>query len=148
MVKQFLDNRSYKLYELVWNRFLASQMSQAILEATVVEIKAEEFIFRAAGSAVKFSGFIQVYEDLEENNRSDDKDEYRNDKIPAGLEKESALGLKQLQKTQHFTKPPARYTESTLIKELESNGIGRPSTYSLIVSTIQDRKYVDMVTGS
>jgi len=145
-VKPFLDNRSYKLYELIWLRFLASQMSSAQLETTVIEISADEFLFKAFGTAIKFRGFMQVYEEiLEPRLNTEDREEYANDTIPLGLEKGQKLNLAELQKTQHFTKPPARFTESSLIKELESKGIGRPSTYSLIVSTIQDRKYVDMI---
>jgi DNA topoisomerase I len=142
-VKSFVDKKTYQLYELVWNRFVASQMKPALMETTVVEISADEFLFKAFGTATKFKGFLQIYEDVAEQKvRDEDKNEYRNESIPIGLEKNQKLDLEELQKTQHFTKPPARYTESSLIKELESKGIGRPSTYSLIVSTIQDRKYV------
>jgi DNA topoisomerase-1 len=145
-IKQFLDNKSYKLYELIWNRFVASQMSQALLETTVIEVSADEFLFKAFGNAIKFKGFMQVYDEtLEQKENAEDKEEYRNDTIPIGLEKGQLLELEELKQTQHFTKPPARYTESSLIKELESKGIGRPSTFSLIVGTIQDRKYVKMV---
>lgn len=144
-VKQFLDDKSFKLYELIWRRFLASQMNAALFETTVIEIAAEEFVFKAFGSTLLFNGFQQLYEDIPEPKiNAEDKDEYRNEKIPLGLEKDQLLGLQELQKTQHFTKPPARYTESSLIKALENRGIGRPSTYSLIVSTIQDRKYVHL----
>jgi DNA topoisomerase-1 len=144
-VKQFLDNKSFKLYELIWKRFIASQMNPALLETTVIEITAEEFLFKAFGNAIQFKGYLQVYEEtMEKKENAEEKDEYRNETIPIGLEKGKSLGLKELQKTQHFTKPPPRFTESSLIKELESNGIGRPSTYSLIISTIQDRKYVTM----
>lgn len=145
-VKKYLDKRAFKLYELIWNRFVASQMKPAQLETTVIEISADEFLFKAFGTAVKFKGFQQVYEEIfEQKNNEEEKSEYRNETIPLGLEKDQKLGLNELQKTQHFTKPPARFTESSLIKELESKGIGRPSTYSLIVSTIQDRKYVEMI---
>ncbi len=145
-VKKFLDNKSYKLYELIWRRFIASQMNPAILETTVVEITSDEFLFKAFGSAVKFNGFMQIYEEIiEQKENAEEKEEYRNETIPLGLEKNQKLSLDELKKTQHFTKPPARFTESSLIKELESKGIGRPSTYSLIVGTIQDRKYVDQV---
>lgn len=144
-VKQYLDDKSFKLYELIWKRFVASQMNPALHETTVIEISAREFVFKAFGSTLLFNGFQQVYEDIPEPKMyAEDKDEYRNENIPIGLEKDQILGLKELQKTQHFTKPPARYTESTLIKALENKGIGRPSTYSLIVSTIQDRKYVQL----
>jgi DNA topoisomerase-1 len=144
-VKEFVDSKTYKLYELIWNRFIASQMSPALMETTVIEIAANEFLFKAFGTAVKFKGFQQVFEEIAEiKENADEKEEYRNETIPLGLEKGNKLNLDELKKTQHFTKPPARFTESTLIKELESKGIGRPSTYSLIVGTIQDRKYVDM----
>jgi DNA topoisomerase-1 len=143
-VKKFVDNRTFKLYELIWRRFVASQMNPAQFETTVIDISADEFLFKAFGNAVKFKGFMQVYEDIAEpRSDADEKAEYRNEKIPLGLEKGNNLGLEELQKTQHFTKPSARFTESSLIKELENKGIGRPSTYSLIVSTIQDRKYVE-----
>jgi DNA topoisomerase-1 len=146
MVKQYLDKKSFQLYELIWKRFLASQMSPARLETTIVEIKADEFLFKAFGTAVLFNGFFQVYEELpERKENAEDKEEYRNESIPVGLEKSQSLQLDELKKTQHFTRPPARFTESTLIKALESKGIGRPSTYSSIVSTIQDRKYVDQI---
>ena len=115
------------------------------METTVIEISADEFLFKAFGTAIKFKGFQQVYEETaEKKENADEKEEYRNETIPLGLEKGDKLNLDELQKAQHFTKPPARFSESTLIKELESKGIGRPSTYSMIVGTIQDRKYVDM----
>jgi len=145
-VKNYVDKKTYKLYELIWKRFVASQMSPALFETTIIDISADEFLFKAFGNAVKFSGFMQVYEDIpEQKSDAEEKAEYRNEKIPLGLEKGDKLNLEDLQKTQHFTKPPARYTESSLIKELENKGIGRPSTYSLIVSTIQERKYVEQV---
>jgi len=142
-VKPYLDNRTFKLYELVWKRFVASQMAPALMETTVVEITAQEFVFRALGTTILFSGFQQMYEEvLEPKENAEEKDEYRNEKIPPGLEKGKLLKLSELKETQHFTKPPARFTESSLIKELESKGIGRPSTYAQTISTIQDRKYV------
>ncbi|MHB8853995.1 MAG: type I DNA topoisomerase [Ignavibacteriaceae bacterium] len=145
-VKKYLDKNSFRLYELIWKRFIASQMNPALLETTVVEISADEFLFKAFGSAVKFKGFTQVYEEIfEQKENAEEKEEYRNETIPLGLEKDQKLGLEELKKTQHFTKPPARFSESSLIKELESKGIGRPSTYSMIVGTIQDRKYVEQV---
>jgi len=143
-VKKFVDKRTFKLYELIWKRFIASQMNPALFETTIIDISASEFLFKAFGNAVKFKGFMQVYEEITEpKSDADEKAEYRNEKIPLGLEQGNMLSLEELQKTQHFTKPPARFTESSLIRELENKGIGRPSTYSLIVSTIQDRKYVE-----
>lgn len=139
-VKPFLEPKQFKLYELVWKRFVASQMNPAITETTVIEVRADEFLFKASGTAIRFDGFLQVYE--EQSEETNGKDEGENDLIPLGLEAGQKVGLENLHKTQHFTKPPARYSESTLIKELESRGIGRPSTYAMIVGTIQDRKYV------
>jgi DNA topoisomerase-1 len=147
-VKEFLDKKSYRIYELIWKRFVASQMKPAIFETTVIEISADEFLFKAFGNAVKFSGYQKVYEEIAENrDGAEEKEEYRNEKIPLGMEKGDKLLLNELYKTQHFTRPPARFTESSLIKALESKGIGRPSTYSIIVSTIQDRKYVNQKAG-
>jgi DNA topoisomerase-1 len=144
-VKHFLDKRSFQLYELIWKRYIASQMNPALMETTLIEIAADEFLFKAFGTAVKFNGFMQIYEEVTElQDDAEEKGEYRNEKIPLGLVKDEKLNLDDLHKNQHFTKPPARFTESTIIKHLESKGIGRPSTFSLIVSTIQDRKYVEM----
>lgn len=143
-VKDFLDEKSYKLYQLIWKRFIASQMNQAIIETTVVEISADEYLFKSYGQSILFYGFMKVYdEQVESNDDSDDKEETKNEAIPLGLEKNMNLSFDELKKTQHFTKPLPRYTESSLIKELESKGIGRPSTYSMIVSTIIDRNYAE-----
>ena len=139
-VKDYLDKKSLKLYELIWMRFIASQMASAELEVTNIEVSADEFLFKATGTAVKFKGFMQVYEETAEPREIDE--DKKEEKIPLGLEKDQTLKLKELTKNQHFTKPPPRFTESSLIRELESKGIGRPSTYSLIATTIQDRNYV------
>jgi len=145
-VKKFVDNRTLKLYELIWKKFIASQMNPAQFETTVIDISADEFLFKAFGNALKFNGFMQIYEEISEpKTDAEEKAEYRNETIPLGLEKGKKLNLNELQKTQHFTKPQARFTESSLIKDLENRGIGRPSTYSSIVSTIQDRKYVELI---
>jgi DNA topoisomerase-1 len=139
-VKPFLDDAQLKLYDLIWKRFIASQMEPAKLETTTVSIKADKYIFRASGTAVIFDGFLKIYdEDTEES--SDENGVGL--KIPAGLVVNQKLDLDEITPNQHFTKPPPRYSESSLIKELESNGIGRPSTYALIVGTIVDRKYVE-----
>ncbi|MFH0733893.1 MAG: type I DNA topoisomerase [bacterium] len=139
-IKQFLSPDQFDLYDLIWKRFIASQMESAIMETTTVNIKADEFLFRTTGSATKFDGFLRLYdESIEDVEVNTEKEEFP---IPLGLEKNDKLLLNSLDKLQHFTKPPARFTESTLIKELEDKGIGRPSTYSMILSTIQDREYV------
>ncbi|MDZ7763261.1 MAG: DNA topoisomerase [Melioribacteraceae bacterium] len=139
-VKDFLNKDQFKLYELIWKRFIASQMETAKLETTTVNIKADEYIFRATGTAVLFPGFLSVYDESKEDNG--DNNNNKPGSIPVGLKKDQKLDLSKLEKNQHFTKPPARFSESTLIKALESNGIGRPSTYASIMGTLHDREYV------
>ncbi|MBN2572140.1 MAG: type I DNA topoisomerase [Ignavibacteriales bacterium] len=140
-VAPFLNDDQLKLYELIWKRFVASQMESARLEITTVTIEADEFKFKTNGTVIVFNGFMSIYEEETEQVK-DDEDE---SSIPKGLSKEQLLKLLNVFKNQHFTKPPARFSESTLIKELESNGIGRPSTYALIVSTLLERKYVEQI---
>lgn len=126
-----LDPRQAKLYNLIWSRFIASQMSQAIFDSVKIEIEAtNNYTFNATGSTLRFDGFLKVY-----------PLKYEEKDLPELKEKE-ALDLIKLKPEQHFTEPPARYTEASLIKELEKNEIGRPSTYAPIISTIQDRNYV------
>jgi DNA topoisomerase-1 len=139
-VKPFLDEAQFKLYELIWKRFIASQMEPAKLETTTVSVKAGKYIFRASGTAILFDGFLKIYDEDSEDTNDENGNGLR---IPAGLEVEQKLNLEEINPNQHFTKPPPRYTESSLIKELESNGIGRPSTYAMIVGTIIDRRYVE-----
>ncbi len=135
-IKNRLDNRQYKLYNLIWSRFIASQMSPAILDSTIIDINAKgisktPYIFRASGSMIKFDGFLKVYSaKLKEN-------------ILPKLSKDEILKLIKLFSEQHFTKPPARYTDASLVKILEEYGIGRPSTYAPIISTIQKRGYTE-----
>ncbi len=141
-VRQHLDNDMYALYELIWNRFVACQMSPAVFEQQTVDVAGGEYLFRATDSLPQFRGFLQVYDDLvDETERQDDDDQVS--KLPAGLAAGQDASLLDLLQNQHFTKPPGRFTESSLVKELESLGIGRPSTYALIVDTIQARKYVE-----
>ncbi len=141
-VKEFLNEDQYKIYDLIWKRFIACQMESARVETTSIIISADEYNFKTSGTSILFDGFMKLYdEDLEET----DKSENGNSQIPIGLEKNQKLELLSINSNQHFTKPPARYTESSLIKELESNGIGRPSTYAMILGTIVDRKYVELV---
>ena len=143
-VKKHLDKDIYALYELIWNRFVACQMTAATFEQVSVDIKGGDYAFRATGSVPLFRGFLQVYDDMvEEKGIADDEDP--TSKIPANLKAGQHSTLRNVLPKQHFTKPPARYTESSLVKELESLGIGRPSTYAAIVSTIVDRKYVDQL---
>ncbi len=141
-VKEYLDDAQFKLYELIWKRFIACQMESAKLETTTVSISADEYTFRSSGTTILFDGFLTLYdEDIEDSGDQNGNGGL----IPAGLEIKQKMNLNELTPNQHFTKPPARYTESSLIKELESNGIGRPSTYAMIMGTIIDRKYVEQV---
>lgn len=139
-VKKHLDSKQFKLYQLIWKRFIASQMASAIIDTTVVDVKANGYVFRANGSVIEFDGFLSLYDEQSEDSAS--KEEGDEEIIPSGLKQDQTVNLTSLNDAQHFTKPPARFSESSLIKELESNGIGRPSTYASIVGTIQERKYV------
>ena len=141
-VKQFLPNDEFRLYELIWKRFVSCQMNPAIYDQTTVDINVGDAVFRATGSIIKFDGFTKLYiegKEEEEENKEDKKDE---NKVLPVMEKEEILDLLNFDPKQHFTQPPPRYSESSLVKELEEKGIGRPSTYAAILSTIQDRGYV------
>ena len=137
-LKGFLTKDQFKLYQLIWNRFIASQMAEAIFQVTTVEIEAEKYLFRAIYSLQVFDGFLKIYQDIKDEN-SEKEEEF---KLPA-LKEKDILNLLKLIPKQHFTKPPPRFTEASLIKELEENGVGRPSTYAQIVTTIKLRKYVE-----
>ncbi|MDD8017037.1 MAG: type I DNA topoisomerase, partial [Bacteroidota bacterium] len=141
-VKKYLEKEMYALYELIWNRFVASQMSHATFDQLTVDITGGDYTFRATGSIPVFRGFLQVYDDVKEEKGIED-DEDPTSKIPANLVAGQHTTLQNVLPKQHFTKPPARFTEASLVKKLEELGIGRPSTYAQIVSTILDRKYVD-----
>ena len=134
-VTQYLKADQLKLYKLIWNRFIASQMTSAQLLQSILEVTAGEYLFRTTGTDVKFRGFMQMYPVAKE------KDESVN--IPQDVKKGKFVDLIDLNPKQHFTKPPPRYTESSLVKELDNQGIGRPSTYALIISTLLDRKYIE-----
>ncbi len=137
-VAQFMKPEELKLYKLIWMRFVASQMSHAIFDVTTAEILANEYLFRATGSVLKFPGFTAVYM---EGKDTDDKDEEERDPLPQ-LKKGQVVDLIELLSKQHFTEPPPRFSEATLVKTLEEKGIGRPSTFASIISTIVDREYV------
>ncbi len=146
-IAKYLTPQQLKLYELVWNRFVASQMMPAVMDQTAIDIAADEYLFRATGSIIKFRGFLQVYEEgRDEGDKKEDNgdDEELNALLPPGMKVNDKLNLLELQPEQHFTKPPARFTESSLIKELDNLGIGRPSTYAMIVSTIVEREYAEL----
>ncbi len=140
-VRRYLTSEQFKLYELIWNRFVSSQMESVRMEQTTINISAgESYLFRTSGSAILFRGFLQVYEDSKEENGNSKEDEMR---IPRNLNVGDILNVLDLTPQQHFTKPAPRFSESSLIKELDALGIGRPSTYTVIISTILARKYVE-----
>jgi DNA topoisomerase-1 len=147
-IKQYLQEDEYKVYKLIWQRFVASQMNPAIFDQTTVEIDAKssgvDYRFRVTGSVLKFEGFLKVYEESKDS--KDEEDEALKHKLPA-LSEGQKLTLRALDTEQHFTEPPPRFNEASLVKELEERGIGRPSTYSAILSTIQERQYVQKVGG-
>ncbi len=147
-IKQYLKEDEYKVYKLIWQRFVASQIMPAVFDQTTVDIDAKSgadvFWFRVTGSVLKFDGFLKVYEESKEG--KDEEDEELKHKLPA-LEAGQKLTLRELKPEQHFTEPPPRYNEASLVKELEERGIGRPSTYSAILSTIQERQYVQKIGG-
>lgn len=134
-VKASLTSDQFKLYNLIWNRFMASQMSDCIQKTTQAEISAKEYIFKASGYYVDFEGFTTLYVE------SKDTEEEKSTQLPP-LEKDMPVKCKELKKNQHFTQPLARYTEASLIKALEEYGIGRPSTYAATITTITSREYV------
>ncbi|MEM1483922.1 type I DNA topoisomerase [Oscillospiraceae bacterium PP1C4] len=135
-VKKSLTAEQYKLYKLIWERFVASQMANALLDTVAVDIHADKYLFKASGFTVKFDGFTVLYEDTKDDEGDDSA------ALPP-LETGNILGLKELLPNQHFTQPPARFTEASLIKTLEENGIGRPSTYAPTITTILARGYVE-----
>ena len=141
-VKKHLDKDVYALYELIWNRFVACQMTPAQFEQISVDVTGGEYLFRATDQLSTFRGFLQVYDDVAEDNGGE-SDADPVSKIPASIAQGQRAQVMNMLPRQHFTKPPGRFTESSLVKELESLGIGRPSTYALIVSTVIDRKYVE-----
>ena len=148
-IKKYLNEDEYKVYKLIWQRFVASQMTSAVFDQTSVEIEAsaqngDRYQLRTTGSVLKFDGFLKLYE--ESKDRNDEEDEALKHKLPA-LKNGLDLRMIHLKKEQHFTEPPPRYTEASLVKELEERGIGRPSTYAAILSTIQDRGYVTKTGG-
>ncbi len=141
LLKSSLSNDQYKLYKLIWERFLASQMSDAAINTVTLDVGCGNEIFRAQGETVAFKGFLAVYADIKEDEQSDNADDSKN-KLPELTEGQVLKNLEVICDKKQ-TLPPPHYTEATLIKAMEDNGIGRPSTYSATISTILDRKYVD-----
>ncbi len=134
-IKRFLTEDQYKLYELIWSRFVASQMASAIYDTVTCDIAANKHVFRATGSRLAFPGFTRLYEEGE-----DTSEEAAEEIVP--LTVNERLELRRIEPLQHFTQPPKRYTEASLVKALEQNGIGRPSTYAPIIATLTEREYV------
>jgi DNA topoisomerase-1 len=149
-IKQYLKEDEYKVYKLIWQRFVASQITPAVFDQTTVDIdaksSAETFWFRVTGSVLKFDGFLKVYKESKDAKDEEEEEEELKHKLPP-LEPGQKLTLRELKPEQHFTEPPPRYNEASLVKELEERGIGRPSTYSAILSTIQERQYVQKLGG-
>jgi DNA topoisomerase I len=143
-VRKYLPDDQFKLYQLIWQRFVASQMMPAIFDQTSIDISAGDYTFRATGSVQKFDGYLRVYQmPVAGADREDDeKDDEGEGKTLPRVSEGQTLRLDQIRPDQHFTEPPPRYTEATLVKELEEKGIGRPSTYASIISTIVEREYV------
>ena len=135
-VKESLTTDQYKIYKLVWDRFIASQMANALLDTVKADITMGDYLFRASGFTVKFDGFTVLYEE------GKDEEDEKSSALPA-LEEGEVLKVKEIKGNQHFTQPPARFTEATLIKTMEQDGIGRPSTYAPTISTILNRGYVE-----
>jgi DNA topoisomerase-1 len=148
LVEKYLAEDEMKLYRLIWNRFVASQMMPALFDQTTIDVAAKgknglDYLFRATGSVPKFEGFLKVYREGTDS-AVEEEDEER--KLPAVTEGET-LRFRSIKPEQHFTEPPPRYNEATLVKKLESDGVGRPSTYASILSTIQEREYVKKEGG-
>lgn len=142
-IKQYLTAEQYKLYKLIWDRFISSQMSNASVANTSVDIQAGDYTLKVGASKILFDGFLKVYsEEKEENDIEDGEQNFDKKNIP-DFDKGDVLICKKINPKQHFTQPPPRFSEASLVKALEENGIGRPSTYASIITKIQTRKYVE-----
>jgi DNA topoisomerase-1 len=144
-IKEFLNRDQFRMYQLVWQRFVASQMTAAVFDTLSVDVTGKtashEYLLRVSGSTVKFPGFLIVYEEAKDEDQAPAEEE-EEARIPAGIAENQAQKLLRLIPEQHFTQPPPRYTEATLVRALEENGIGRPSTYAPTMATLQERGYV------
>jgi DNA topoisomerase-1 len=157
-IKRHLSKDEYALYKLIWNRFVASQMKPAVYDETVVDIEAGAYLLRAKGSTLRFDGFLAVYEETRDEKpetkpdqaepalQADDTEPEAGAQLPPLSEGET-VSLRKLDAEQHFTQPPPRFSEASLVKELEENGIGRPSTYASIIATIEAREYMEKQAG-
>jgi DNA topoisomerase-1 len=145
-VRRFLDDDMFKLYQMIWQRFVASQMVPAVFDQTTIDVDAAGYTFRATGSVMKFEGYLAAYAAVKDEEEKEDEGDTAGNRLPQVREGEQ-LRLETIRPEQHFTEPPPRYTEATLVKELEEKGIGRPSTYAAIISTIVEREYVNKDQG-
>ncbi|MGB8541160.1 MAG: type I DNA topoisomerase [Candidatus Acidiferrales bacterium] len=145
-VRPYLDESMFKLYQMIWQRFVASQMVPAVFDQTTIDVDASDYTFRATGSVQKFDGYLAAYQAVKEEEEKDDEGDAAGNRLPPVREGDQ-LRLETIRPEQHFTEPPPRYTEATLVKELEEKGIGRPSTYATIISTIVEREYVTKDQG-
>ena len=148
-VRKYLDDDLFKLYQLIWQRFVASQMLPAVFDQTTIDISAGDYTFRATGSVQKFDGYLRVYQMPAANadREDDEKDDEGEGKALPRVTEGQALRLEEIRPEQHFTEPPPRFNDATLVKELEEDGIGRPSTYASIISTLVEREYVRKEQG-
>ncbi|MGH7837507.1 MAG: type I DNA topoisomerase, partial [Candidatus Binataceae bacterium] len=145
-VKPYLEESMFRLYQMIWQRFVASQMVPAVFDQTSIDVHADEYTFRASGSVMKFEGYLAAYQAVKDEEEKEDEGDADDKRLPQVQEGEQ-LKLETIRPDQHFTEPPPRSTEATLVKELEEKGIGRPSTYATIISTIVDREYVTKDQG-
>ena len=146
-IKESLEKDMFRLYQLIWSRFVSCQMVPAVLDTTQFDIQTGKFLFRSNGSILKFAGFMKVYVESQDDDKSDEsKPEGKNDdRLLPPLDKGEVLKVKELIPEQHFTQPPARFSEAMLVKELEDKGVGRPSTYAATISVIKDRDYIQNI---
>ena len=141
-LKDHLEKDLFRLYQLIWSRFVSCQMVPAVLDTTQFDIKSGNYLFRSNGSILKFAGFMKVYVESQDDDNSEKTETKDSDRILPALKKGENLNLLEISPEQHFTQPPARFTEAMLVKELEEKGVGRPSTYASIISVIKDRDYI------
>jgi DNA topoisomerase I len=141
-LKDHLEKDLFRLYQLIWSRFVSCQMVPAVLDTTQFDIKSGDYLFRSNGSILKFAGFMKVYVESQDDDNTEKTETKDSDRILPALKKGENLNLLEISPEQHFTQPPARFTEAMLVKELEDKGVGRPSTYASIISVIKDRDYI------
>lgn len=141
-LKSQLSRDQLRIYDLIWSRFVASQMKPAVYDQTAIDVAGGPYVLRATGSVIRKKGFLRVFQEAPSNGK-DGKEGNGTDRVLPPVEEGESFELQSVEKDQHFTQPPARYTDASLVKELEANGIGRPSTYASITSTLIDRKYIN-----